>query len=374
MDSGKQKKNIIEECYKQAIETIRKCSNKNGLYASGGIRGYNAVWARDSMITLIGASLVNDKRIRETYKKSIILLAKHQSKRGQIPNAVDIFSERKPHVDFASIDSSLLFIIGHHYYMKRYKKNPLPKKYQSSIKKALTWLQYMDTGENGLLVQLPTTDWQDAFPHKYGYTINTHALYYKALQITGNKKEAKIVKYMIDEKKDTKLWTGDYYASYRWKNHNKYKEIGEWFDTLGNLFSIIFDLADKDKAKKILKYIEDKKINKPYPAKAIFPPIKKGSKNWHEYFEDCDARNPNSYLNGGIWPFIGGVYVLSLIKLGRIQQAQKELTNLAESNLKGNFPEWIHPVTKNTYGNLQAWDAGMYILAYNSLKKKKVLL
>ena len=63
-----------------------------------------------------------------------------------------------------------------------------------SIKKALTWLACQDTGENGILAQLPTSDWQDAFPHRYGYTINTQALYYKVLNLIGKKKEAEKLK------------------------------------------------------------------------------------------------------------------------------------------------------------------------------------
>ena len=30
------------------------------------------------------------------------------------------------------------------------------------------------------------------------------------------------------------------------------KKIGNWFDSLGNLLAIIFDLADKERAEKIL--------------------------------------------------------------------------------------------------------------------------
>ena len=363
---------MIDECYKKAKEVITLCSTKHGLFASGGIEGYNAVWARDSMISLIGASASNG--FKEVFKQSIITLARHQPKSGQIPNAVDKWSNRKPHVDFASIDSSLWYIIGHYTYKNRYKDSSLFRKYKKSIEKALCWLSCMDMGENGLLEQLPTTDWQDAFPHKYGQTINTQALYYKALKLHNKKGDANKLRFMVNKFKETRLWGHNFYVPYRWKNHNKHLEIGDWFDTLGNLLAIIFDLADKSHAEKIIFYIGKNKINKPYPAKAIYPPIKKGDKNWQDYFEDCDAREPYHYLNGGIWPYIGSFYILALIKLKKFKKAEEELNALAKANLKGNFPEWISPLTKEPYGKLQAWDAGTYILAYESLKKKKVLL
>ena len=61
----------IEECFDKAKDVIRKCSTINGLYASAGVKGYNAVWARDSMISMIGASIVNDDKFKEVFRKNI---------------------------------------------------------------------------------------------------------------------------------------------------------------------------------------------------------------------------------------------------------------------------------------------------------------
>ncbi len=363
---------LIKEAYDNSIKALEACSTKHGFFASGGINGYNAVWARDSMITSLGASLIN--RFKETFKNSLINLAAHQSEKGQIPNAIDKYSERKPHVDFKSIDSTLWFLIGHFIYKSRHKSSDLFNKHKINIQKALLWLSYQDMGEDSMLEQLPTTDWQDAFPHKYGHAINTQALYYKVLTLANKKSEAKKLKQAVNNSPDDSLWNGNFYLPYRWKNHNKYQEKGDWFDSLGNLLAIIFDLADKEKTEKILAHVKKEKIALPYPIKAIYPPIEKGSKHWQDYFKDCDARSEYHYLNGGIWPFIGSFYVLALIKQKHFKEAEDELQKLAESNLKGNFPEWINPLTKEPHGSLQAWDAGTYILAYESLKQKKVLI
>jgi len=367
-------KNILDKAYKQAIETIKSCSTKQGLFASGGKKGYKGVWARDSMITLIGASAGDkNKSFKEQFEKSLLTLKKYQSKHGQIANAVLHFHAKKRKVDYLSIDSSLWFIIGEYVYKKVYEGN-LFKVHKKAIKKALTWLSYQDVGEDITLEQLPTTDWQDAFPHKYGRTINTQALYYKTLNLIGNKNEARKLKELINKNREYKLWNGDFYYAYRWKNHKKYKEIGEWFDSLGNLLAIVFDLAKKEQAEKIISYIKKNKINLPYPVKSIYPPIKKGDKEWQDYFLDCEAGKPYHYLNAGIWPYIGGFYVLALIKLRKFKEAETELKKLAEANIRGNFPEWINPLNKKTYGIWQAWNAGMYIAAYESFKKKKCLI
>jgi len=366
--------NQIDDAFKKAEETIKSCSTKYGLYASGGKHGYRGVWARDSMISLIGASTEKNEIFKSQFKKSLETLKKYQAKSGQIPNAVLHFERKKPQVDFKSIDSSLWFVIGHYIYKSRYRDNSLFDKYKKEIEKAIVWIKFRDVGEDLTLEQLPTTDWQDAFPHKYGSVISTQALYYFVLKLINEKKNTRKLKKILNGDKEDKLWNKNFYWAYRWKNHRKYKEVGEWFDSFGNLLAIIFGLTDKKKTKSILKYIEKHKIARPYPIKSIYPPIKKGSKYWEDYYLDAGA-TPGHYINGGIWPFIGGFYVLALIKTKMFDKAQKELKILAELNLKGNlFPEWVDPKTKKTYGRFQAWSAGTYIWAYNALKKKNVFI
>ena len=370
------KQDILHECYEKAKACIKKCISPYGLFASGGVDGYNAIWSRDSMIAMIGASLSHEESFKEVFKQSIITLGEHQSKNGQIPNCIDKFADRAPHVDFKTIDSSLWYIIGNYTYKERYKDDSLLNANKILIDKALSWLACQDAGEIGMLAQLPTSDWQDAFPHKYGYIISTQVLYYKVLNLIGDNESAKKLRFIVNEDKDDSLWNGNFYDAYRWKNHGKYKEIGEWFDSLGNILAIIFEVADEEKAEKILNYIKKKKINQPYPIRDIYPPIKQGSKYWQDYYLDCSAGKPNSYSNGGIWGYIGCFYVLALIKAGKIKEAETELKKIAEIDLEWGFPEWVHPL-KKTVGQkdkLQAWEAGAFILAYDSLKKGECLI
>ena len=367
----------VDLAYRQAILVLEKCTTVNGFYAA--YPGYQGVWSRDSIITSIGASLINNSKFKEAFKQSLITLEKNQSKKGQIPNAV-----LKNKTDYKSLDSSLWFIIGHYLYKKRYKDNSLFNKSKKNIDMAFDWLSYQDMGEDGLLEQLPTTDWQDAFPHRYGHTINTQVLWYFVLNLIGNKKDARFLKKKVNFNRDDGLWdkNNGYYLPWRWKNHGEFKELGEWFDTLANLLAIIFNLSNKNQSEKILRYIKENNIDKPFPIKALYPPIKKGTKDWQDYFNDCEARLPNHYLNGGIWTYIGGFYVLALIKTKRYEEAKKQLEILAKANLqKPFFSEWLNGITgrpglsgDKSYEGKQAWSAGMYILAYESVKKKKVLI
>ena len=367
---------ITKEAYYLAINVLEKCSTPCGFRAA--FPGYDGIWSRDANIISLGASLIDDK-FKKTFRESIETLGKYQSKKGQIPNAV-LLHDKPKKADYKSIDSTLWFIIGHYIYKKRYQDAKLFKKHKSKIKKALIWLSYQDMNEDNILEQLPTTDWQDAFPHRYGATINTQALYYFVLNLTNQKQKARQLKKIVNTNKEDGLWNGSFYIPWRWKNHNKYREMGLWFDSLGNLLAILFNLADKEQAKKILAHIKKDRIASPYPMKAIYPPIRKTSKEWEDYFKDAASRAPYHYLNAGIWTYIGGFYVLALIKNKKFTDAKKQLALLAEANLKKPiFSEWLDGKTgkvgaKDKFAGNQGWNAGMYILAYESLKKRKVLL
>ena len=374
---------MFEQAYNKANIVLEHCARPFGFNASGLKPGYEGLWARDSMITSLGASFIALK-FKAPFQKSLELLSKEQSDLGQIPNAVgDYNTDRKSKITFNTIDSTLWYIIGNFIYAKAYNDKTLLEKYQKNIDKAFLWLKYQDPNEDTLLAQQPTMDWQDAFPHKYGRTINTHALYYAALNMSGQKKLAERIKKVInnDIEKYLSLYNEKlgYYFPWAWKNHDGEREQGEWFDALGNLLAIVTGLATPKIAKSILKHIEDKEINKPYPCKAIFPPIKIGDKEWHSYFSKCLAKDPYQYLNGGVWPFIGGFYVAALVKVKDYKKAESQLNNLAQANKLGRereweFNEWLDGKNGKPKGTpYQAWSAGAYVYAFECLKKREAL-
>lgn len=371
---------ITEEGLRRAVAVLESAAKPTGFYASGLPHGYEATWARDSMITSLGASLLGEK-FEAPFRKSLALLAKNQSELGQIPNAVGTYNrDRQSDVTYNTVDSTLWYILGHFAYARAYNDKSLFKAHIKNINKALLWLKYQDPNEDKLLVQQPTMDWQDAFPHKYGRAINTQALYYAVLLKIGDVKLAGHIKRVVNGEIEKYLSLYDsklgYYLPWAWKNHDGLREEEYWFDTLGNLLAIVSGLATPRIAEKILHYIDREKINRPYPCKAIYPPIKPGDKEWHPYFSESDARTPYQYLNAGIWPMIGGFYVAALVAAGQFKKAQSELKRLAEANKKGierewEFNEWLHGRSGRPYGTpYQAWSAGAYIFAYESARQR----
>ncbi len=385
---NKQTVKTIDKAYGKAVEALRACAKPSGFYASGLKGGYEATWARDSMITGLGASLAGSE-FKKTMQASLELLAENQSENGLIPNCVGSFNEdRQSDVTFNSIDAPQWYIIGHYVYATAHRDRTLIEKHKRSIARALVWLRYQDPNEDRLIVQQPTMDWMDAFPHKYGRVMHTQALQYAVLRLVGHDKLAESVKSIVNGEVQKYLSLYDkrrgYYLPWVWKNHGTIREQEEWFDSCANVLAILTGIATPAIAKNIIKHIEKEKINRPFALKAIWPPIKPGDPGWKPYFELCDAREPYRYLNGGVWPFIGGLYVAALVKMKMFSKAESELEMLAKANLqkinirdieaKHEFNEWLHGKTGEPGGEpCQGWSAGAYIYAYECVKRKRTL-
>jgi glycogen debranching enzyme len=410
---------LLEKAYQKARGVLKECVDPMGTKASALVSGYPQIWARDAMITMLGASLIKDKTIRQSLKKSLETLAAYQSELGAIPNNVDV--RAKAYDTRALMDGNSLYIIGHYVYYKSYKDLPFLKKYYPSIKKTILWLRYQDSNDCGLLEMQEATDWKDLFVTRgNGFYVNV--LFFQALScleeiasVCGQSKDAKFYQALakeVREQLNKRFWLGD---SVEWidlipqENHGKkiiekewwqsahiealaklhslpfylayigFHDYGEWFDAFGNLAAIIFGVADKNKANIILDYVSQTGMIIPYPIKAVYPTQRPGYKDWREYYKKRSLNIPHHYHNGGIWPFLGGFYVAALVKMGRFREAREQLIKLAEANRLGKYEEWeFNEWLHGKYGlplgaEKQAWSAGMYIYAYESLRRKNLI-
>jgi len=419
---------LIDEAFVQAQKVLKKCAHPVGMKASGNISGkrYHQIWARDSMITLLGASQIDDPKIIKALRASIETLRRGQTSLGLIPNNVDAYSGKSNFQAYA--DGGLWFIIGNAALFEQTNDLSFLRKNYPAIKKIFNWYQYQDVDNTGLISRHEATDWQDLFPAR-GKVFFVNALYYLAL-IKGsiiahylrdikNQKlykrkarelrvqinnqfwftEKKSIYYFIEngygtesEKHDlitkgvdifgrkviapkkTILKKNSYYLPYL-----TYRDFGEWFDSFGHIFAILTEIIDVKRSKIILNFIEKFKLAKPYPIKSIYPPIFYNNKDWRYYYKFGNLNLPNQFHNGGIWPFIGGFYVAALVRMKQFKKANDALLSLAKLNKKGKyskweFNEWFHGKSGKPMGvPHQAWSAGMYIYAYEAVKRKKVL-
>lgn len=395
--------NLIEEAYKQSIQVVERCMHTIGAKASALSEGYNQVYARDSIITFLGASLVDNPAIQESFRVTLDTLSRYQSKLGMVPLYVDVDHPRIE-ANQGAVDSNPWYVIGHGVYYKRYKDLNFLKSHLESIKKAMLWLEYQDSNNCGLLEVQEATDWGDLYANR-GNVLYDNVLYYKALieyskilELCGeNGEESLAGAEDVKTKLNLLLWLGDVEEKTRIINENGYsqewlrvirmsselywfgkfylpyvsfRDFGYHCDALGNSLAILFGIADDAQAGKIIDHFTQTGMNKPYPIMANYPPILPGDKDWREYYRNGHLNLQYQYHNGGIWPFIGGFYVAALKKAGKTAFAMEELESLAQANRIGKrfeweFNEWLNGRSGMPSGMAyQAWSAGMYIYAY----------
>jgi glycogen debranching enzyme len=388
---------ITDAVYGGAIDSICRCCTPWGLRASGDLVGHHQVWARDSMIAALGARLVEDGEIQRCLRASVNLLRQHQAVAGAIPNNVDCATLRPNFRAYA--DGGLWWIIG----------SSLLAPDPATVRAVLDWYVCQDVDQSGLLSMQESSDWQDLFCTR-GKGLYLNCLYVLALRCAAklfqfsNPEESRHCLARAEEAADAvnaSFWyTGDgdlrphishtfstespgvqdslgrkrwvpekrvllgesYYLSYL-----GFRAVGEWFDSLGNVLAILAGIADERRTAIILDFISRHDVDM-WPMRSLTPVIQPGDPDWRDYYGMLNQ--PHHYHNGGVWPFIGGFYVAALSAAGNHREASIALKKLAELNRLGGFNEWHHGESGEPMGvKDQAWSAGMYLFAYECVRR-----
>ncbi len=388
---------IKKEAYKKSLELLINNSTDFGLMAAtpnkeAGEEMYVNIFARDASISALGMISSGEKELIEISKKSILSLADFQTKLGQIPSSINPNLEQDYFYYLGSIDSTLWWLIAVDSYNKHTNNKALKLELGEKITKALTWLFYQDTNNDGLLEQGEASDWADYMPNN-GIVLYTNVLWAHVLYLYGYEEEFNLAKDGLNSiflPHEAKIEKSKYLQKeiYRRKtleqlktrveespcylHYISYRYASDRCDILANSLAILFNISSKSKSTEIIRYIIGSKANKKYPIQALFPPIKKNDVDFRKYLsEEPSLNNSNAYHNGGIWPFIGGFWILALQKAGQNDLARRELRRLAEISKKNNweFNEWFNSKNFKASGMKgQSWNAAMYILAYNSIK------
>lgn len=373
----------IHAAYDAAIASLRTCTHAVGLKASGRRVGHHQVWARDAMIALLGGSLVDDPAIHQALMGAIDILRSRQTATGAIPNNVDAVSLRPNFRAYA--DSGLWWIVG----------SSILAPDPATAARILAWYECQDVDQSGCLSMQESADWQDLFCTR-GKGLYLNCLYVLALEAAARHRHAALVRDCINEyfwyRGDGNLLPHvrhtfstesvqdqDSLGRKRWLpvkrslvNETYYlpwlgfRACGEWFDVLGHALAILAGVPDPAQTEAILSFVQRHKIE----FKSICPEIQPGDPDWRNYYGMLNL--PGQYHNGGIWPFIGGFWIAALVRCGRHDQAAAALARLAELNMSGGFNEWHHGHTCEPLGVAdQAWSAGMYIYAYQCVRRRQ---
>jgi hypothetical protein len=380
---------IQEECYKKSIAVLKKNSTKFGILASGKTakaqqRSYLSIFGRDASICSMGMVLSGDKQLVLSARRSLETLAKYQATNGQIPFWV---KPEKKQADFyytGCIDSALWWLIAIKFFDKNSNYN-LTKKLKLQIDKTINWLSCQEHPNFYLVQQNEASDWADLMP-RTGFVLYSNALWYwvkKLYRLDDADQTKKYFNYILNPStkvpkdilvKNSRLakLLADLKPKKKSPLYLSFVNRGFWGeegDVFGNILAATVGLAEEKQVKQIIAFLKKEKANYPHPVKTVLKPIKRKGAQWRSYMGHLNLNNPEHYHNGGIWPYIGGFWVI-LLSITDEKFAQEELVNLAKLNKKNNwqFNEWFDGKNGRAMGmSEQSWNAAMFLMTHKTL-------
>jgi glycogen debranching enzyme len=414
---------LVGLAYQKSIELLRTASSPHGFLASPAKPHYAAVWARDALITSLGACLSQCDDLLVTTRNTLTLLATLQAPLGQVPAA---FWPHRRYWDWGEagcVDGMALLPIAAYQYYETTADISFIRALWPNLVRAFTWLTYQDVNYIGLINSPEAGDWMDSSLNRTGKVFYINVLYYWAARAMerlgaalreqwkwGSREiasKANLLFWPSTSKAYDEVWRHVAYppdaeirfphpasvAAFRdvigerrfYVSHIGYGQVVDKCDVLANLLAIISGLADAERSELILEYLDAARSADPYPVRVWLQPETPPERDWGMFkptadrFQDEEWRNPPyCYHNGAIWPFVGGFYVAALARGGHHRTAEQALVRLARANQVGvdgawEFREWLHGQTGEPHGaQQQTWNAGMYVVAQQALEGKQV--
>jgi Alkaline and neutral invertase len=395
---------LLETCHARSVELLRRNLSPGGILAAtpgkrADLRGYTAIFGRDAAVCALGMALSGDTVLEREAATGLHTLAAHQASNGQIPKFVDMQRREADFWYLGCIDSTLWWLIALAFLDLRASKRGVPRRaagasrdslrcapvgglrgrYANGIRLALQWLLAQEHQRFFLLQQNEASDWADIMPRS-GFVLYTNALWYfvkrlyrleHAPQTLENFNglfhpfSAALAEYrrarLLNDYVLRRAGRPDLYLSFV-----NFSFFGEEGDVFGNVLAVLLGLADARAARRTLDALERSRAHEPYPVRAVTRPIKRASTLWRPYMARHRQNLVWQYHNGGIWPMVGGFWVMALVANGRRQQAREELVKLARACALKNwaFTEWLHGKTLAPRGMPgQSWNAAAYLMA-----------
>ena len=405
---------LFDEGCKRAIDILLSCSSDDGFLASPTEHdNYRRIWARDGVIIGLAALLTENDHLCNSFKNTLLTLARYQGPHGEIPSNVDPNSER---VSFGGttgrVDADLWFVIGCGEYWAATGDDDFLEHIFPAIEKTRFLLGAWEFNNRGLLYVPQAGDWADEYLHS-GYVLYDQLLNLQVQHtfcalhhhIHGSTDHV-LIEHMVRLKHliQTNYWFHDgdelpddiyHEVLYKKGRHAAPCCIGKYwmpffsptgygyrFDAFANVLASLFDIATAKQQQDVDKFITDT-VNPALPLLPAFHPVIEAvDKDWTELqmtFSYTFKNKPYEFHNGGLWAMITGFYVADLAKRGQTEQARQYLSaihranQLPMDNVDWAFAEYIHGKTLKSGGaRQQGWSAAAALIGHYTIAGKGV--
>jgi glycogen debranching enzyme len=378
----------VDECARRAVELLRANLTPAGVLAAtptgrARARGYDTIFGRDAGVCSLGMAVSGDPLLEREAATGLVTLAQHQAPNGQVPNFV---APGRAETDFwylGCIDATLWWLLALALLDRRSPSRGLRAALAGNVEAALRWLACQEHQRFFLLQQNEASDWADIMPRS-GFVLYTNALWYRVKALYGLAHADQTLhscnrlfhpfSATIDEYRRARLLM--HYAQRRARNRALYLSFvnlsfaGDEGDVFGNILALLCGLADEDSTRRTLHALVRAEVDVPYPVRVVCDPIESTSMLWRPYMSRHRQNFAWQYHNGGIWPFVGGFYVVALVRAGMRGAAERALQALARANRIGDwgFFEWLNGRTHEPGGMRgQSWNAAAFLLARHAL-------
>ena len=388
-------RDLLTECRRRSIELLHRNLTPAGvLAATPGPRarryGYTAIFARDQAICSLAMALSGDRELRRQAASGLATLSDHQAPNGQIPKFVNVDRREADFWYVGCIDATLWYLIAVAHLEALGAPRGLARAHAGRTARALDWLAAHEHPSLKLLQQNEASDWADIMPRS-GFVLYTNALWHHvkrlyrlpgaeatrasfnalfhpfSMRATQSRRAHLLAEYPRRRARDQRL-----YLSFV-----NLAVFGDEGDVLGNLLAVLLGLADTRARDRTMRALAAARAHCEFPLRAVVRPIRASDALWRAYMARHRQNLAWQYHNGGIWPMVGGFWVMALVACGKLGAARRELVKLAHSCALGNwrFTEWLHGRTLATRGMAgQSWSAAGCLLAFASLDARANLL
>lgn len=377
----------IEACASASLALLERNLLPQGVLAAtpgaaSDARRYTRIFGRDAAICALAMCGSGVAALEAGALASLDALAAQQAPNGQIPKYVDPVGRDADFWYLGCIDATLWWLIAVDHC--RSAGGVELQRWQAAVERATTWLLAQEHPHFGLLQQNEASDWADIMPRS-GYVLYSNALWHEVkrrfglpgAEATRHHFNHLFHPFQRDLPDYHRARLLRHYARRGRRDPGLYLSFvnlataGHEGDVFGNLLAILCGAAGEPMGQRIVRTLRAAGAAEPYPIRVTLHPLARRDELWRPYMARHRQNHPHQYHNGGLWPFVGGFWVLALARLGQRDAAWRELARLAEVNALdgGRFTEWFHGRTQEPMGMAgQSWNAATFLLALRALQ------
>lgn len=394
---------VVQEGAERSLAVLHSAATPHGFVASPAFDHYAVIWARDALISSLGAVRSGDPELIAAAAATLDTLAGRMSPLGQVPAVV---APARNVWDFAEggvVDATawLPIVVGE--WLDATGDRDRARTWWGAVARCLGWLAHQDVTGTGLLSVAPSTDWMDAALTRSGRTLHINALHAWAVRAAsvladalGEAFEPPIPD--VGRRVDAWFWPDpdvevsglfdhgfmhaalvEQYAALatrprdHYVSHIVHAAFIDVIDVLANCVTVLAGVASPGRAATVLRALAP--AADPWPSRTLPHPIERGDRGGMllESVDDViDPRwrnSPGRYHNGAAWPFVGGFHAAAAATALGHDAGVRILERVAGANELGGwrFSEWIGANGPDGAPN-QTWNAGTYLYAWSMLQ------